>query len=99
MLTRILDLLTERGDAAFERQRPHGHTPPVAGFTDHEVGVGAGVIEKHLVELGVAGELDDRPDLDARLIQRHQQVGEAGVTLGPLLGPRHHEAPLRPVRQ
>ena len=56
------------------RSGAHGHPPAVARLPDHQVGVGAGVVEEHLVELGVAGELDDRADLDARLIQRHQQV-------------------------
>ena len=40
---------------------------------------GAGVGEEHLVELVAAGDVDDRPDLDARLVHRAQQERDAGV--------------------
>ena len=43
------------------------------------VGVGAGVVEEDLVELRRAGELADRPDLDAGLLHRDEQVGQALV--------------------
>ena len=76
-LTRITDLLAQRGHAALEGQRAHRDPPAVTGLADHQVGVGAGVVEEHLVELGVAGQLDDRPHLDTGLVQRHQQVGQA----------------------
>ena len=65
-LTRITDLLAQRGHPALEGQRAHRHAPAVARLADHQVGVGAGVVEEHLVELRVAGQLDDRADLDAR---------------------------------
>ena len=95
-LTRVTDLLAQRGHAALEGQRAHRDPPAVAGLADHQVGVGAGVVEEHLVEFRVAGQLHDRADLDAGLVQRHQQIGQARVALGALLGAGHHEAPLRP---
>lgn len=98
-LTRVTDLLPQRRNAALEGQRSHRDAPAVARLADHQVGVGAGVVEEHLVELRGAGDLDDRPDLHARLVQRHQQIRQAGVALGALLGAGHHEAPLRQVRE
>ena len=38
-----------------------------------------GVGEEHLVELGGAVGLRDRPHLDAGLLHRHEQVGDARV--------------------
>ena len=99
MFPGVTDLLPQRGDTAFEGERAHRHPPSVAGLTDDEVSVGAGVGEEDFVELGVSGQLDDRADLDARLIQRDQQIGQTGVPLGALLAARHDETPLRPVRQ
>ena len=46
---------------------------PSPGCADDEVGVGAGVGEERLVELAAAGDLDDRADLDAGLVHRHEQ--------------------------
>ena len=99
MFTGVADLLPQRGDTPFEGERAHRHPPTVAGLPDNEVGVGAGVGEEDFVELRVSGQLDDRADLDARLIQRDQQIRQTGVALGALLAARHHETPLRPVRQ
>ena len=39
----------------------------------------------------------DRPDLDAGLVHRHQQVGEAPVALRLRVGARQHEAPVGPL--
>ena len=50
----------------------------------------------------VAGELADRPDLDAVLVHGHEQVRQALVLLGRVGGGRgagEHEAPLGPVGQ
>ena len=44
-------LLAERGGPAFESQGAHGHHPPVAGISNHQVGVGGRLVEEHLVEL------------------------------------------------
>ena len=72
---------------------------PSPSLADDEVGVGAGAGEEHLVELRGAGELVDRPDLDALLVHRHQQVGQAAVALRAGLGAGDHEAPVGLVGQ
>jgi hypothetical protein len=88
------DLLGERGDAALEAERPHRHLPALAGLADDVRGVGGRVLEEDLAELGGAGDLNDRPDLDPRLFHRHQQVGEAAVALRAGLRAGHGEAPV-----
>ena len=99
MLTGVADLLPEGGHATLEGEQTHGHPPAVPRLADHQGCFGAGVVEEHLVELGVAGELDDRPDLHTGLVERHQQEGQPGVPFGALFAAGDHEAPLRPVRQ
>ena len=37
------------------------------------------VVEEHLVELGLAGDLDERPDLDARRVHVDDEVRDAAV--------------------
>ena len=54
---------------------------PVARLADDDVGARAGAGEEDLVELRGAGDLDDRADLDAGLVHRHEQVREALVPL------------------
>ena len=51
--------------------------------------------EEHLVELRAAGELLDRPDIHALLVQGHEQERESLVPLGAGLGAGDHEHPLR----
>ena len=58
-----------------------------------------GVGEEHLVELGGAGDLADRPDVDAGRVHPDQQVGEPLVALAPCLGAADDEAPVRPLGQ
>ena len=72
---------------------------PSPTLADHEVGCGARAVEEDLVELRRAGELHDRPDLDARLLHRHEQVGQPVVPLGAGFGAREHEAPVGQVCQ
>ena len=98
-LSRITDLLTEGRYAALEGQRGHRDAPPVTGLTHHQVGVGAGIVEEDLVEFRVAGQLDDRADLDARLIERDEEIRQSGMPLGALLTAGDDEAPLRPMGQ
>ena len=88
------DLLAERRDAALEPEGRHRHPPAVAGLADHERRIGARVVEEHLVELRGPGDLLDRPDLDARLVHRHQQVGQPVVPGGPGFGAGDDEAPV-----
>ena len=59
----------------------------------------ARAVEERLVELAVAGDLHDRPDLDARLVHRHEQVREPLVLRRVAVGAAQHEDPLRPVRE
>ena len=84
----------EGGDAALERRACPSPPSSLAGRADDVRGVGAGVLEEDLAELGGAGHLHDRPHLDARLAHRHQQVGEAAMALGARLGAADHEAPV-----
>ena len=57
-------------------QRRHRHGPALADVAD-PVGVrDPGVGDEHLVELGVAGDLPQRPDLDAGLLHVEREVGQ-----------------------
>ncbi len=88
------DLLPEGGDAAFEGQQTHRDLPSVAGGTDDEVGVGDGVVEEDLVELGGAGELLNGPHRDAGLVEGHEQEAQAVMTGRTGFGPCDDEGPL-----
>jgi hypothetical protein len=57
------------------------------------------LFDEELVELGLAGDLDQRPDLDAVLLHVHQEVREAAVLgdVGVRAGEQH--APLGLVRE
>ncbi len=59
--------------------RPIATFQPSPGVPDHEVGVGDGVVEEDLVELGRAGELLDGTHRHAGLVQRDQQEAQALV--------------------
>ena len=88
------DLLAQGRDAALEAEQPHRHPPALARLADDQVGGGAGAGEEDLVELRAAGELLDRPDLDAVLVHRHQQERQPVVPLGAGLGAGDDEAPV-----
>jgi hypothetical protein len=45
------------------------------------------------------GDLHDRPDLDAGLLHRHEEVRQAFVLRRVTIGTAQHEDPLRPVRE
>ena len=53
--------------------------PALAALADDPVLRRPGVGEEHLVEVGAARHLAQRPHLDARLLHGNQQVGDAGV--------------------
>ena len=76
----------------------HRDPPAVAGLADDQVGGGPGAGEEHLVELRAAGQLLDRPDLDAVLVDRDQQERQPVVPLGAGLGARDDEEPLAELR-
>src|SRR5574337_184874 len=59
---------------------------------------GTRAVEEHLVEFGAAGHLPDRAYLDPRLVQRHQQQGEALVAHRAFLAAREDEDPVRFLR-
>ncbi len=96
-LALVVDGLGQRGDAALEAEQRHRDLPAVAGLADHEVGGGASAGEEDLVELRAAGELLDRPHLDAVLVERHEQERQPAVAPGARLGARDHEDPLGEV--
>ena len=52
---------------------------PAADLADHVVGGDADVVEEHLVEVGVAGHLAERADVDARRSHVDDEVGDALV--------------------
>ncbi len=95
------DLLAEHRDAALEAEQRHRDLPAVAGLAEDHRLVRAGAGEPDLVELHAAGELLDRADLDALLVERHQQEGESVVARRAGLGAGDDEDPvglLRPRR-
>ena len=67
--------------------------PPFT-LADDVVGGGAGAVEEDLAELGGAGDLPDRTHLDARLLHRHEQIGDALVLRRLRIGAAEHEAPV-----
>ena len=84
---------------ALVHQRGHGHPPAVAHATD-AVGVGhADVGEVDLVELGLAGHLAQRTDLDARRVHVEREVGEPLVLRGLGVGAGDEHAAVGDVGQ
>ena len=81
----LLQLLLEapvagRGRAPpLEPERRVGHLPAVVHAADDVLLRAARAVEEHLVELGGAVGLDDRPHLHSGLAHRHEQVGDALV--------------------
>ena len=65
--------------APLEAEGGHRHLPAVVHAADDVVLRAAGVGEEDLVELRRPVGLDDGADLDALLVHRHEQVGDAGV--------------------
>ena len=71
----VHDLLLERErGAALVRQRRVRDRPPLVEPTDEMVLGHEHVVEEHLVELGLAGDLHERPDLDARRLHVDDDV-------------------------
>lgn len=93
-----LELLAERRGAALEGERAHRHPPAIPGGADDVIRRRARVVEEHLAEFAVAGDLHDRADRDAGLLHRHQQVREAVMALGAGFRAAQDEAPVRPLR-
>src|SRR3954453_2659206 len=93
------DLLAQRRDAALEPERRHGHPPAVAGRPEDVVARRPRTVEEDLVELRRAGDLHNRPDVDAGLLHRHEQVGQPGMLPGVRVGAGQDEAPAGDVRE
>ena len=79
---------------ALVHQRRDRHRPAVADPAD-DVGVGdPRLLDEDLVELALAGDLDQRLGLDPVLLHVHQEVGEALVLGGVGVGAGDEHAPL-----
>ena len=87
-------LLAERRDAAFEAQEPHGDCPALAWRADHAVGSGARAVEEDGIEFTAAADLPDRVDLDAGLVERHQQEYEPAVARRTFVAAGKNEYPV-----
>ena len=85
----------EAGPLVHERR--DGHHPAVAHAADHVLVGHLGVLDEELVELGLAGDLAQRADLDRVLLHVHQEVGEALVLGHVAVAASHEHAPLRLV--
>ena len=92
------DDLAQHRDAALEAEQRHRDPPAVAGLADDQVGGRPGAGEEHLVELRAAGQLLDRPDVDAVLVDRDEQERQPVVPLRAGLAAGDDEEPLRELR-
>ena len=64
-----------------ETEQRLGHRPAVVQLSHQVVARHAHVVEEHLAELLVAGEVADRAQRDARRLQVHQQEADALLLL------------------
>ena len=75
------------------------HTPTVARLTEHFIVRNTYVGEVHLVELGFACHLIERPHLDTRGVHVDHEGGEAGMFHCLGLGAHHQQSPAGQMRQ
>src|SRR5215218_54810 len=88
-----LDLPRQRGGAALVTERVHRDLPAVAELAE-EVRLGNDdVVEEQLAELGVAGDLRHRPQLDARRAHVDEQHRDLAVLRLGVVRARQHAAP------
>ncbi len=93
----LVELLLETAIAGGRRRAPlepegrHGHFPSIVHAPDDVVLGAADIGQEDLVELGRAVDLLDGAHLDAGLLHRHQEVGDAGVLGGVGVGPGQQE--------
>ena len=80
-------------------QRGERDPPAIAGRAERLGVRDARVGEVHLVELGLAGHLPQRADLDAGGVHVDDEGGEAGVLHGLRVGAHDEQAPPRDVGQ
>ncbi len=103
-LARQLDQLVERAREPDRRRGADARTlvhqrrdrdHPTVALTADDVLVGhVGVLDEELVELRLAGDLAQRPDLDLLLLHVHEEVGEALVLGRVGVGAGDEHAPL-----
>ena len=92
------DVADHREHVALVGERRERHAPALVDLADH-VGRGhAHVLEEDLVELGLAGDLAERPDGDARRLHVDQDERDALVLGRARIGAHEEEAPFRHVR-
>ncbi len=75
----------------FEAEQCVGDRPPVVDPTEDVVLGRLGIGVEDLVEVAVTGDVDDRANLDARLIHGHEQERDAGVFGDIGVGPAERE--------
>ncbi|MEZ5206348.1 MAG: hypothetical protein R2690_05070 [Acidimicrobiales bacterium] len=78
----------------FVRQRRRRDAPPVVDGADALVVRHDGVVEEHLVEVELVGDLAQRPDVDARLVHVDGERRDALVLRRAGVGARQHQAPI-----
>ena len=93
------DLLLERErGAALVRERRVRDRPSVVQPADEMVVGHEHLVEEHLVELGVAGDLHERPHLDAGRLHVDDEVRDALVLRRVGIGAREADPPPRELR-
>ena len=101
----LRELVGDRGDraegepGALVHQRRQRHRPAVADAADDVLVGDPRLVHEDLVELALAGDLDQRLGFDALLLHVHQEVGEALVLGGVGVGAGDEHAPLRELGQ
>ena len=95
----VHDLLLERErGAALVRERRVGDRPSVVQRADELIVGHEHLVEEHLVELGVAGDLHERPHLDAGRLHVDDEIRDALVLRRVGVGARQADAPARELR-
>ena len=80
--------------AALTGEYGHADTPAAVQRAEQVLGGQLHIGEEHLVELGLAGHLPQRPDLDAGEIHRTEEERDALVLLRLRVGASHEDAPV-----
>ena len=83
---------------ALVQERRHRDVPAAADLADDVLDRHLDAAQEDLVELRVAGDLRERPHLDARRVHVDDQVREAGVPLRVRVGSRDEDAEVGDVR-
>ena len=92
-------LQRERQAGALVHQGRDRDPPAVVDPADDVLDRDPRLFDEELVELGLAGDLDQRPDLDAVLLHVHQEVGEPAVLGRVRVRAGEQHAPLGVMRE